>query len=232
MTEFPQHSDEALLRLLAAGDESAFTSLYRRRQAGVYRFALQMSGSAALAEDVTQEVFLALMREPGAFDPARGSVAAYLYGIARFQVLRRLEKDRPLVALMDSVDDDSSSAPACAHLVNDCDPLAELTRAESVAQVREAVLALPSHYREVMVLCELHELSYAEAACALGCVVGTVRSRLHRGRALLCEKLQARRDAEALATDRTRRNVAKQQAQSEASEYLEKRAAGASGCLV
>ena len=168
MTEFPQDSDEELLRRTAAGDELAFTSLYRRRQAGVYRFALQMSGSAALAEDVTQEVFMALMREPGAFDPARGSVAAYLYGIARFQVLRRLEKDRPLVALMDSADDDSL-ASACAHLVDNCDPLAELTRAESVAQVREAVLALPAHYREVLVLCELHELSYAETACALGC---------------------------------------------------------------
>jgi RNA polymerase sigma-70 factor (ECF subfamily) len=73
---------------MKAGDENAFTTLYRRRQGALYRFALHMSGCQAAAEDVTQEVFVKLMCEPDRFDPERGSLAAYLYGIARNQVWR------------------------------------------------------------------------------------------------------------------------------------------------
>ncbi|HZG51302.1 MAG TPA: sigma factor, partial [Pyrinomonadaceae bacterium] len=80
MRASPEHSDEELLRLTAAGDADAFTALYRRRQAGIYRFALQMCGSQGIAEDVTQEVFMTLVREAQLFDPARGTLAAYLYG--------------------------------------------------------------------------------------------------------------------------------------------------------
>ena len=180
-------SDAELLRLMSAGDEDAFTALYRRRQAGVYRFALQMSGSEAVAEDVTQEVFMVLMRDADKFDPTRGSLAAYLYGIARNLVLRSFQKERPLVAF--SEEDENEGGPA-GELVAHHDPLGDLTRGETVARVRQAVLALPEHYREVVVLCELHEMSYAEAAEALECAVGTVRSRLHRGRAMLVERLR------------------------------------------
>lgn len=182
-------SDAELLRLMTAGDEEAFTTLYRRRQSGVYRFALQMSGSEAVAEDVTQEVFMVLMRDADHFDPERGSLAAYLYGIARNLVLRSFQKERPLVAL----DADGEDGEGVAHesLVARQDPLGDLTRGETIARVRQAVTALPAHYREVVVLCELHELSYAEAAASLGLAVGTVRSRLHRGRAMLIEKLRA-----------------------------------------
>ncbi|HEV2762794.1 MAG TPA: sigma factor, partial [Pyrinomonadaceae bacterium] len=76
-------SDLDLLRRLRGGDEEAFVALYWRRQGGVYRFALQMCGSEAVAEDVVQEVFVALMQDSGNFDPERGSLAAYLYGMAR-----------------------------------------------------------------------------------------------------------------------------------------------------
>jgi RNA polymerase sigma-70 factor (ECF subfamily) len=82
-------SDSELLRAMLAGDEEALALLYRRRQSGIYRFALQMSGSKTIAEDVTQEVFLFLMREGHVFDPARGSVSAFLFGVARNHVLRR-----------------------------------------------------------------------------------------------------------------------------------------------
>jgi RNA polymerase sigma-70 factor (ECF subfamily) len=80
--------------------------------------------------------------------------------------------------------------------VEQCDPaspdtLANLTRAEAVEAVRQAVLALPTHYREVVVMCDLEEMDYAGAASALGCSVGTVRSRLHRARGLLTAKLRA-----------------------------------------
>jgi RNA polymerase sigma-70 factor (ECF subfamily) len=192
MTSPTTPSDLDLLRLMMAGDEDAFTQLYRRRQAGVYRFALQMSGSEALAEDVTQEVFIVLMREAERYDPNRGSLAAYLYGIARNYVLRRLEEDRAFVQLAESNDD--MGAPTHAAMVTGGDQLDDLTRNETIDALRNSILALPAHYREVVVLCDLHEMSYIDAASTLGCAVGTVRSRLHRARALLIEKLRAGRD--------------------------------------
>ena len=184
-------SDEELLRLTLAGDEQSFTALYRRRQAGIFRFALQMCGSESVAEDVVQEVFMALIREGQRFDPSRGALSSYLYGVARNQVLRRLERDRPFAASLDE-DEGCETADDAATDARP-DPLSELARAETVASVRQAVLALPAHYREVVVLCELQEMSYAEAAGALGCAVGTVRSRLHRARTLLTGKLAEQR---------------------------------------
>jgi RNA polymerase sigma-70 factor (ECF subfamily) len=179
-------NDETLLRLMLAGDEEAFAALYRRWQGGVYRFALQMSGSESIAEDVTQEVFMVLMREANRYDPLRGSLAAYLYGIARNYVLRHLYRDRNSVQIIDEEEEGGTGAQ---HLVAQHDPLGDLTRSETIESVRLAILGLPAHYREVVVLCELHEMSYAEAAGVLGCAVGTIRSRLHRARSLLVEKL-------------------------------------------
>jgi len=178
---------------MLAGDEEAFTTLYRRRQAGVYRFALQMSGSETVAEDVTQEVFMVLMRDGHNYDPARASLAAFLYGVARNLVLRSFQRERAFVALHDQADDGDSLVDE--RLVSHDDPLGDLTRGETIERVRGAVLALPPHYREVVVLCELHEMSYAEAAGVLGCAVGTIRSRLHRARGMLVEKLRTSNSA-------------------------------------
>jgi RNA polymerase sigma-70 factor (ECF subfamily) len=182
-------SDDELLRLMIAGDESAFVMLYRRRQGGIYRFALQMSGSETIAEDVTQEVFMVLMKEARTYDPARGSLSAYLYGVARNHVLRALGRDRSFVQLAETHEDEGEGAHA--QLVAHDDPLGDLTRNEMIESVRQAVVALPAHYREVVILCDLHEMSYVEAAEVLGCAVGTIRSRLHRARSLLVEKLRA-----------------------------------------
>ncbi|HEY1342593.1 MAG TPA: RNA polymerase sigma factor [Bryobacteraceae bacterium] len=191
----PPPSDEDLLKEMRAGGERAFIVLYRKRQGGIYRFAMQMSGSPAVAEDVTQEVFLALLREDCGYDPARGTLSAYLYGIARKLVLRHLERNRSDVAL--DVDDDESAIPALA--VHD-DPLEGLTRRESIEALRRAVQALPRRYREVVLLCDLEEVDYADAAAALGCPIGTVRSRLHRARALLLDKLNQERSARPLGS--------------------------------
>lgn len=182
MTDLSTLADVTLLRRMSAGDEEAFTALYRRRQGGIYRFALQMSGSEAIAEDVTQEVFMLLIREAAAYDPSRGSLQAFLYGVARNHVLRALERNREGVPLEDEAEPCTEGAG---------DTLANLTRAEALEAVRQAVLALPSHYREVVVLCDLEEMDYANAAAALGCSIGTVRSRLHRARGLLTAKLRA-----------------------------------------
>lgn len=177
--------DSELLRLMLAGDEEALAFLYRRRQGSVYRFALQMSGSRSIAEDVTQEVFLFLMREGDVFDPARGSLSSFLLGVARNHVLRRMRVDH----LLTPIGDDDDTDVAVAVLETDLRPLENLARAETIELVRKAVLSLPAKYREVVVLCELQDVSYGEAAEILGCAIGTVRSRLHRARALLLAKL-------------------------------------------
>jgi RNA polymerase sigma-70 factor (ECF subfamily) len=184
MTPNLPETDGGLLMRMRSGDEQAFAALYRRRQAAIYRFALHMSGSATVAEDVTQEVFLALIREGCGFDPGRGTLSGYLFGIARKMVLRHVERGRSDVALETDVE---GSAPL-ALMVHD-DPLTDLIDREGIEALRRSVLALPRRYREVVVLCDLEEVDYGEAALALGCPIGTVRSRLHRARALLLEKL-------------------------------------------
>ncbi len=180
---------------MLAGDEAALAELYRRLQGGVYRFALQMSGSSPLAEDVTQEVFMALMRDGTTYDSARGPLNWFLLGIARNLVRQRLRRERFYAAQAG----DSSGRSLVGELPIVNDPLDELSRTETIEVVRRAVLSLPPRYREVVVLCELQELSYAEAAGVLGCAIGTVRSRLHRARALLIEKMQPAREAESTA---------------------------------
>jgi len=144
-------SDSELLRLMLAGDEEALAVLYRRRQGGIYRFALQMSGSKSIAEDVTQEVFLFLMREGRVFDPSKGALSAFLFGVARNYVLRRLRTEHLLAPLGDDSDDDAVFSQPGADMC----PLEDLTRAETIESVRKAVLSLPAKYREVVVLCDV-----------------------------------------------------------------------------
>jgi RNA polymerase sigma-70 factor, ECF subfamily len=174
---------DELLRRASSGDEEAFAALYRRFQGPVHRFAWRMTGSRETAEDVTQETFLALLRGSTRYEKGRGPLGAYLYGIARNLLARRAGRDRPYVAL---------SADGAAAL-RATDLGADPERQRAVGTIREAVLALPVHYREVVVLCELQGLPYEEAAAALLCPVGTVRSRLHRARALLQAKLRTQR---------------------------------------
>ncbi len=97
-------SDSELLQAMRAGDEEALAELYRRRQPGIYRFALQMCGSQELAEDITQEVFMVLIRDAHTFDDARGSLSAFLMGIARHHVLRRLQRERFYVSMNETSD--------------------------------------------------------------------------------------------------------------------------------
>jgi len=199
MTQAEELDDNELLRSMLAGNEDALVVLYRRRQAPIYRFAYQMSGSVTLAEDVTQEVFLFLMRDAHVFDPARGSLNSFLLGVARNYVLRRLRGDHLLAARSAELD-----AEVVDEQIDESNPLDDLTRAESIESVRRAVLSLPERYREVVVLCDLQEMSYGEAAEVLECAVGTVRSRLHRARALLLNKLRPVRAEPAVAGESER----------------------------
>jgi RNA polymerase sigma-70 factor (ECF subfamily) len=179
-------SDDELVARVAGGDAIAFTALFRRRQTDVYRVALLMTGAASAAEDVTQDVFLAVMHDAKRFEAGRASVAAWLCGIARNHARRRLDRDRRTVQLSERPE--STEPVGAVHP----DPLGDLSNAQEIEALRRAVLSLPVRYREVVVLCDLQDLSYEDAASALECAVGTVRSRLHRGRALLEAKMRAR----------------------------------------
>jgi RNA polymerase sigma-70 factor (ECF subfamily) len=181
-------ADLELLKRISDGEEAAFVVLYRRWQGNVYRCALRISGTKLIAEDVTQEVFLVLMNGAPRFDPGRGSFASYVHGITRNHVLRRITRERIFAPFLD--DEEVERTDSRDALRQSPDPLCDLTRKESVASLHQAILTLPLRYREVVVWCELEELSYAEAARVIGCPAGTVRSRLHRARSLLVNKLR------------------------------------------
>ena len=192
----PPHDPQAEYALLARmkqGDEAAFAALYRRHKDAVYRFALLYCGSPAVACDVTQDTFLHFITHPGQFDPGRGSIGAWLCGVARNLARRHQGTREDPTDPADLADD---ALPHESHVDRE-GPLERVLAGERAEQVRMAVAALKPHYRDVLILCELSELSYAEAAQVCGIDIGTVRSRLSRARAQLAERLapMARKEA-------------------------------------
>jgi RNA polymerase sigma-70 factor (ECF subfamily) len=178
----PTPSDVELVQRAAAGDRAAFAAIYERHRTVVYRFARLMSGSDATAEDVTQEVFVTLIHTIVTYEPQRAGLLTYLYGVARNVTRNRLRRDRRFVGL-----ETAGSAPSPAA----DDPHDAASRAQQRVLLRRAVLSLPSRYREVIILSDVHGLAYAESARILHVPVGTVRSRLSRGRQLLAARLDA-----------------------------------------
>jgi RNA polymerase sigma-70 factor (ECF subfamily) len=175
----------ALLARMKRGDEAAFVALYRRHKDAVYRLALLYAGSASAAADVTQETFMFFMCNPNQFDPTRGTIGSWLCGVARNlarkQFAGREDATDPAVLADD--------AAPYAGQVDDDTPLDKILRSEAAEQVRRALARIAPHYRDVLILCELSELSYAEAAQVCGIDIGTVRSRLSRARAQLAQRL-------------------------------------------
>jgi RNA polymerase sigma-70 factor, ECF subfamily len=170
---------------MQGGEEDAFISLYRRWQPAMYRFGLQMTGSPPAAEDVVQEVFLALIRKSGSYCSSRGSFSSWLFGIARHFIARMTDRKSAVASIGDVSDEtDRLCAP-------NCDPYAELVHRQHSDRLKSALLALPSHYREAIVLCVLQEMDYAESAAIIGCSIGTIRSRLNRARLILAERLRS-----------------------------------------
>ena len=175
----PTSSDRVDVRLLAeiaVGVEQAFIELYRRRHNDVYRFAFAMAKSRSFAQDVTQEVFLNVLENARRFDSAKGSVRAWLFGCARYVTLDRLRVERRWT---DDIPADLTTLDSDERLLAD----------QRLERLHAAIARLPVEYREALVLVELQELTYAETAAVLDCPVGTVRSRLHRGRVLLAAML-------------------------------------------
>jgi RNA polymerase sigma factor (sigma-70 family) len=174
LNEVDRVGDAALVDAVRRGDEAAFARLYAAHQPAIYRYALRMCGAGA-ADDVVQDTFTALLRG-GRYDERRGTLSAYLFGVARHHILKR-------IAIADQ------ESPLDVDPLDDTTPFDDVSRGQTVDSVRAAVDALPPVYREAIVLCELHELDYAAAAAVMQVPIGTVRSRLHRAKALLCARL-------------------------------------------
>jgi len=180
-TESPTN-DERLLHEIRAGKEASFRELYARYQGLLFRFALHMTGSVATAEDITQDVFIQLICKPGSYDASKGSLPAYLFGITRNLARASLRSTRANLALDDVAE--AEMVPASDAELVDC-----LSSSEALDSLRRALLALPELYREVVVLCDLEEMTYADAATVLECSAGTIASRLHRAHNILRGKL-------------------------------------------
>jgi RNA polymerase sigma-70 factor (ECF subfamily) len=146
--------------------DAEFQDAFEQHKDVVYRFAWRMSGPAA-AEDITQDVFVSLLRQPDRFDPARGTLRAFLLGIARNLALKRWRSEHRFEPL----DDEAMAAEVI-----------DFDRLDVGEMVGQAVRTLGPLQREVVILAEYEGLTLAEIARAVDADVGTVKSRLHRAR--------------------------------------------------
>jgi RNA polymerase sigma-70 factor (ECF subfamily) len=179
-------SDAELLKLSMAGDESAFLPLYERLKAPLFRYAFYMTGSQASSEEVVQDVFISLLKNGNRYQPAQGDLSGFVFGIAR-NLIRRIRKRESVTEALpgnEALERKSRLRPGAEDLS------AQVIRDQGVERVRTAIASLPDHYRQVIILCDLCELTYAESASRLHCAVGTIRSRLNRAHAMLAQKLK------------------------------------------
>jgi RNA polymerase sigma-70 factor (ECF subfamily) len=188
-------STAELLAQLEAGETRALEPLYRRESGAVYRYALALSGNPAWAADAMQDAFLALVQRPKAVDPALGSLGAWLAGVARHSLSARWREARrelpgePDPAGPEDLDTGTREGRANADDAAEDQPLTRLVRAQTAEEVWAALRRLPLAFAEAVVLVDLQERTYVEAAAIAGVPVNTLRTRLHRGRARLVEML-------------------------------------------
>ena len=182
--------DAALLGRARKGDEVAFTQLFARYQRQVFQYAAYMARREA-ADDIVQDTFLTVLRQRARDDVPSGSVGGYLIGIARHLVMKQHQRDPDWAVDDEVIELAPSSEPSAFE---------QLATAQSVETIRAAVNSLPPVFREAIVLCELQDIDYALAAELMKCPVGTVRSRLHRGRALLAAKFSQAASVEVRGT--------------------------------
>jgi len=194
MDSYESWSDAELLKAALAGEEDAFVFLYEKLKGGIFRYAFYMTNSISAAEEVTQEVFVALLKEKNHYREERGDLGAFAFGIARNQVRRLRRREY----IYHPLPDDDAIHQLAASLVTEPEAVQRnLIQNEALERVRTTIRSLPDRYAQVIVLCDLCELSYAEAATRLDCAVGTVRSRLNRAHALLAKKLKPLTNAKA-----------------------------------
>jgi RNA polymerase sigma-70 factor, ECF subfamily len=192
----PPVDDALLVERLRRRDEQAFMQLYDLYSGPVYRFLMHITGSMVLAEELTQEAFVAILDAAytgslSSFDSEKGTLEGYLLGIARN--LARAERRRAsrVVSL-----DILVETPEWERLLNAMfketrgwDVAGTMAAQSELKALYRAVLELPGHYREAVALCGIQGKSYREAAMILECSEGTIASRMNRAKALLAAKL-------------------------------------------
>lgn len=174
-----------------AGDVESFNALVETYQGQVYSFCLRMLASREEAEDAAQETFLSAYRHLAGF--RGGSFRAWLLRIAAnacTDELRRRRR-RPRVSL-DAPSNDSSAALEVPDQAES--PEQRALRTELGRQIEAALMELPRDQRQAVILCDLHGLSYEEIGESTGSSLGTVKSRISRGRARLRELLVVQRE--------------------------------------
>jgi RNA polymerase sigma-70 factor (ECF subfamily) len=163
-----------LLARAADGDQAAFLELYERNRLPIFRFAYRLLGSVEVAEDVTHDCFLSLIKKPENFHSERGSLRSYLFAAARnlsLKHFRNLGRETEL--------DDVNEEPRIAERQQ---PLHRLLDEELAVKVREAIHGLPALQREALILFEYEGLSLNEIANVVGADIGAVKARLYRAR--------------------------------------------------
>lgn len=176
-------TDESdLMGRLAAGDRQALDLIYRAEASEVYRFAVAMCGNPAWAADAVQDAFIQLAEKPGGYDRARGPLRAYLCGIARYRLLARW-RESSAHSTLEEEDDGASDVPH-THT-----PEVEFSRTQETHSLWREIARLPWVFREALVLVDIQERSYHEAAQIAGVEVNTLRTRLHRARKRLAKAL-------------------------------------------
>jgi RNA polymerase sigma-70 factor (ECF subfamily) len=174
-------TDETLLERASRGDEAAFLLLYERHRDAMFRFAYRLLGSVELAEDVTHDCFLSLLKSPSNFDPARASLRTYLYAATRNLAMKHFRQRGQEITV-----EELSEEPTAAQEEG---PLVKLLDEELADLVRQAIADLVPLQREALVLFEYEGLALAEIAAIVSADVGTVKGRLHRARAGLRRSL-------------------------------------------
>jgi RNA polymerase sigma-70 factor (ECF subfamily) len=178
----PDSDPAGLIARIARGDRQALDLVYRAEAAQVYRYALAMCGNAAWSADATHDAFIHLAEQPRGYDSARGPLRAWLCGIARHKLLARWRE--PVAGHADDEDGGSGNDRA-----GDDSPETTLVRAQDTQALWDAVRALPWPFREALVLVDLQERPYAEAAQIAGIELNTLRTRVHRARQRLAQAL-------------------------------------------
>lgn len=175
----PGLSDAALVSAVRAGNQDAMAQLYDRYSQVVYAVAMRVLGDTTVAEDVLQEIFMQLWRNPGAFDASRGSLAPWLAVIARNRAVDMLRKRRP--------QDDISEVT----LGFEPDMAAEADLARVVEKVRAVLKDMPPPQRSALEMAYFEGYSHSEIAQKTGEPLGTIKTRIRAGLTLLRKAVQA-----------------------------------------
>jgi RNA polymerase sigma-70 factor, ECF subfamily len=161
--------DLAAVTAMKSGDQSALAELYDRYSPVVYAVAVRVLGDTGAAEDVLQEVFLQLWRNPGAFDAARGNLASWLAVITRNRAIDALRKRRPERDIEDVL---ISVVPDLA---------AEADRSRAAQKVREVLGTMPAAQRSALEMAYFEGMSHSEIAGKTGEPLGTIKTRIRAG---------------------------------------------------